>query len=84
MASIPVSELIDSCRKDDRLSSLRALREKLAVSIEYADRGADVAALSLRLTDVLKQIEALAESSQEAPPDVVNEVLERAKKRKAG
>lgn len=85
MASVPVSEFINTVRSGDRLATLCALRDRLAVAMEESERGSDVAALALRITDVLKQIhEITGDAGANTQPDVVNEVLERAKKRQSG
>lgn len=43
----------------DRLTALRALRDRLAMDLDVCDSARDVAALSQRLMDVLAQIETI-------------------------
>ena len=47
----------------DRLQSLKALRDRLAVQIDQCDSGRDVASLSARLVEVLDKI-ATAEDAE--------------------
>lgn len=49
----------DAAGSGDRLVTLRALRDRLAQEIDQCDQARDVAALALRLTDVLSQIDAI-------------------------
>lgn len=50
--------LADVVAGGDRLASLRALRDRLAESLDETESARDVATLSARLADVLEQIEA--------------------------
>jgi hypothetical protein len=64
----------------DRLKTLEELRDLLAAAIEGTESGRDIAALSLRLTDVLAQIADLAPMDE---VDVVDEIAERRSHRRA-
>lgn len=57
--------LHDVATEGDRLSTLRALRDRLATQIDGTDSARDVSSLSQRLMDVLIQISDLeGESAQ--------------------
>ena len=62
----------------DLRASLEALRDRLAAEIDGADQARDVAALALRLTDVLRQLDELPAAQGEA----VN-ALDELRKRRA-
>jgi hypothetical protein len=51
---------------DGRLAGLKALREVLAAQVDGCTSKRDLAALSLRLMDVLEQIEQVERTSPEA------------------
>lgn len=53
----------------DRAETLRALRDKLAESIDSTSSARDVAALSNRLLDVLDALAAFGERADETPLD---------------
>lgn len=50
--------LAEAAGSGDKLSTLEALRDKLARQIDASGSGRDVAALSRQLTDVMDRIEA--------------------------
>lgn len=52
----------------DRAATLRALRDKIAESIDSTRSARDVAALSNRLLDVLDALAALGERTDETTP----------------
>lgn len=55
----------------DRLATLRALRDKIADSIDSTTSARDVAALTNRLLDVLDALAALGDTADETPLDVL-------------
>jgi len=55
---------------DGRLAGLVALRTRLANEIDQCDSSRDVAALSIRLMDVMEQIESLDSSSKDGSGEV--------------
>lgn len=59
---------------NDRLDTLKALRDKLALAIDATESSRDLAALSRQLTDVLAQIEEIEKSlpaKKDTPLDAV-------------
>lgn len=73
--------LTEAAATDDRLATLKALREVLAESIVAAD--ADKRApLAARLTDVLEQIDRLTPKAKAGDP--VDEIAKRRATRGAG
>ena len=56
-----MANLMDAARSGDRRSTLEALRDKIAASIQDCESGRDVAALSKRLMEVMGEIDALPE-----------------------
>lgn len=58
-----MSGLCEAAQSGDQLKTLRCLRDKLAESIDNADNGHDVSALSNQLTNVLKQIAELEKAT---------------------
>lgn len=50
--------LVDVAQGEDRLSTLRSLRDRLALEIDSTTSARDVASLSQRFLDVLDQIAA--------------------------
>jgi hypothetical protein len=72
--------LRDVVSDGDRLESLRALRDRIAATIDATDSARDVAALSRQLTDVLQQIEAI----EKATPGRKGTPLDELAKRRAG
>jgi len=73
--------LFDAAVSGDRLATLKALRDVLAVSIEAADVDKR-APLAARLTDVLGQIDALQPKAKAGDP--VDEIAGRRAARGAG
>jgi hypothetical protein len=65
-----------------RLAGLIALRERLAQEIDTAEQSRDVAALSLRFTDVLLQIDELSTNTV-AAPKTGKDMLEQRRKERA-
>jgi hypothetical protein len=65
----------------DRLATLTALRDRLAQDIDETHDPREVAALVLRLTDVLQQIDAMPTSQQMSAADEIAE--RRATRRRA-
>lgn len=57
----------------DRLAILQVLRNRLAADLDEAVEPRDVAALALRLTDVLEQIESMPTSRQVSAADEIAE-----------
>jgi len=55
----------------DRLATLQVLRDRLAADLDKADDPRDVAALALRLTDVLQQIESMPNTQQASAADEI-------------
>ena len=66
----------------DRLKTLRALRDHLAVAIDGCKSMRDLAALSRQLADVVAQIDALDPPETEVSP--ADEVAQRRARRRAG
>jgi uncharacterized protein YigA (DUF484 family) len=65
--------LVDVAKANDRLSTLHELRDRLAAVLDAADEPRDVAALALRLTDVLAQIDAMPTSKQVSAADEISQ-----------
>lgn len=61
----------EATREDNRLESLKALRDTLARAIDSCDSLRDLAALSARLTDVLAQIEAIPNKAEVSAADEI-------------
>ena len=61
--------IADAAASGDRLAALRALRDRLATEIDDCDSPRDLAALALRLTDVLTQIDAVPNTEQVSAAD---------------
>src|SRR5690606_3638668 len=66
----------------DRLKTLRALRDHLAVAIDGCESMRDLAALSRQRADVVAQIDALDPPKTEMSP--ADEVAQRRARRRAG
>ena len=73
--------LAESARSGDRLATLCDLRDLLAEELETTGEARDVAALALRLTDVLAQIDAMPASRQVSAADEI--AKKRAARRKS-
>lgn len=71
--------LLDAASSGDRLATLEALRDQIALLIGSSESARDVAALSGQMTQVLKQIEEI----KERKPSEVSAVDEIAARRKA-
>jgi hypothetical protein len=67
----------------DRLTSLRALRDRLAAEIDVCGSSRDVAALSQRLMDVLTQIDEAEKAQPEEKGTVRDEVARKRSEREA-
>lgn len=78
--------LHEAAASGDRLYTLRVLRDRLAVQIDETTSSRDVAALSLRLVDVLAEIEEIEKASAPAAPagSGIDEVNARRAAREAG
>lgn len=63
--------IADVAAGDDRLKTLIALRDRLAGDLDEAFEPRDVAVLSLRLTDVLEQIDAMPQSREVCAADEI-------------
>lgn len=64
-----------------RRHGLVALRDRLAAEIDQCESARDVAALSLRLMDVLEQIDSLEDASIVKPSTALDEIAARRAKR---
>ena len=60
-----MANLITAARSGDRRKTLEALRDKLAASIQDCESGRDVAALSKRLMEVMGELDALPQPSED-------------------
>lgn len=65
--------LADTAKTGDRLAILCELRDMLATKLDAAIEERDVAALALRLTDVLAQIDAMPTSKQVSAADEISQ-----------
>lgn len=70
--------LLDAVRTGDRRTSLVALRDAVAETIDAKDSARDIAALSKRLMEVMEAIDALPDPEAEASP------LDAAKRKRGG
>lgn len=75
--------LAEAVRSGDRLRSLHALRDRLAEQIDSTRGGREVAALSLRLMDVLAQVAELEKAPARPKGTPRDEVARRRAERKA-
>lgn len=66
-------------QEGDRLATLEALRDRLASEIDDCDSKRDLAALALRLTDVLEQIDEL---DARRPGGAADEIARRRRERR--
>lgn len=66
----------DAVKSNDRRDALVALRDKIAATIDGTDSGRDIAALSKRLMEVMREIDALPDPQAEDDP------VEAARKRR--
>ncbi len=74
--------LANIARQGDRVAILKALRDRLADDLDNAEEPRDVAALALRLSDVLAQIDAMPTSEKVSRADEIAD--RRAARRRAG
>ena len=68
----------EAVRSNDRRDALVALRDKIAATIDGTDSGRDIAALSKRLMEVMREIDALPDPEAEADP------VEAARRKRGG
>ena len=68
----------------DRLVTLRALRDRLALDLDGCESKRDVASLSQRLMDVLEQIEAAEKAQPETKGTALDEIARRRSERAKG
>ena len=54
-----MADIIKAAENDEKLALLKAIRGKLAVSLEYTESGRDIAALTKRLIQVADEIEEI-------------------------
>ena len=76
-------QLADAVRSGSRLVALRVLRDRLAREVDGCRSARDVAALSLRLIDVLEQIEHVERAQPEPRGTPLDEVARKRAGRKA-
>jgi len=72
--------LVEITNSGDRLGTLRALRDRIALQIDETESARDVAALAQRLMDVLEQIEHLDPAKR---GDEVDEITARRRSRRS-
>lgn len=60
--------LHEAVATNDRRSTLIALRDTIAKTIDECESGRDIAALSKRLMEVIAEIDALPDTKAEASP----------------
>lgn len=58
--------IINFADQGDKIQTLKALRHKLAETIEQSDSGRDIAALSRQLREVMEEIETLERETSNA------------------
>lgn len=58
----------EAVRSSDRRDALIALRDKIAATIDGTDSGRDIAALSKRLMEVMREIDALPDPGESDDP----------------
>lgn len=66
----------DAVKSNDRRDALVALRDKIAATIDGTDSGRDIAALSKRLMEVMREIDTLPDPGADDDP------VEAARKRR--
>lgn len=64
-----MSEFTDTIAEGGEGAQLKALRDKLATAIDEAERGADIAALTRRLLDVLAKLKSIPDDEQPSAYD---------------
>ena len=62
-----MADLVSAAASGDRRKTLEALRDKLAGSVAECESGRDVAALSKRLMEVMKELDALPAPKGDSP-----------------
>ena len=62
-----MADLVSAAASGDRRKTLEALRDKLAASVADCESGRDVAALSKRLMEVMKELDALPVPKGDSP-----------------
>ena len=72
-----MSDLADVVAGGDRVKSLRALRDRLAVDLDGCGSLRDLASLSQRMMDVLAQIEACETAKPESEGTALDELTAR-------
>ncbi len=65
--------LVAVAHSGDRLATLQLLRDRLAADLDATFDAREVAALALRLTDVLDKIDAMPVSREVSPADEIAE-----------
>lgn len=63
-----MATLASAARSGDKLSTLKKLRDQIAMSIQDSDSGRDIAALSKRLMEVMDEIERLQPPPKKMTP----------------
>lgn len=64
-----MSEFTETIADGDDRAQLEALRDKLATAMDEADKGADIAALTRRLLDVLAKLKSIPDGKQKSAYD---------------
>ena len=59
---------VEAVSSNDRRGALVALRDKIAATIDGTDSGRDIAALSKRLMEVMREIDALPDPESSVDP----------------
>jgi hypothetical protein len=77
-----VESLAEAVGTESRLTALKALRDRLATTMDESESARDIAALSKQLMDVLIQIEAVAPKKVEVK-SAVDQIAERRAQRGA-
>lgn len=75
-----MSNLHDAVVSNDRKTTLLALRDTIAETIDTTDSGRDIAALSKRLMEVISEIESIPDP--EASKNPLQEAQNESRKRK--
>lgn len=61
-------KLSTAVNRGDRREALKALRSRLAKAIEESESGRDIAALSKRLMEVMREIESMPDPEADETP----------------
>ena len=69
--------IAETSGQGDRLATLRVLRDSLAADLDACDAFRDKAALALRFTDVLAQIEACEKAAPQEKGTALDEFTRR-------